>query len=320
MKRVVITEHGFADVESERRIVEDAGFALDVAQCKTADDVIEAAQGASALLVQWGTISRQVLEKLPDCKLVVRYGIGVDSVDLEAARELGVAVCNVPDYGIDEVADHAVSLALALGRQLPALDKRLREDAWKMAAVAPVTPMPAFADMTFGTAGFGRIGREVLERARGFKFRLAAYDPFVPDEAFERAGVQRLSLDDLLAQSDIISLHLPLTAETRHLVDAARLQQMKSHAILINTARGALIHTLALVQALQAKKIAYAGLDVFEDEPLPPDHPLRDCDNALLTPHIAWCSESSVPRLQRLAAEEIVRGLRGEPLKNQVNR
>lgn len=317
MKRVVITEHGFADVESERRIVEDAGFALDVAQCKTADDVIEAAQGASALLVQWASISRQVLESLPDCKLAVRYGIGVDNVDLDAARELGVAVCNVPDYGIDEVADHAVSLALALGRQLPALDKRLREDTWKM---APVTPMPAFADMTFGTAGFGRIGREVLERARGFKFHLAAYDPFVPDEAFEHAGVQRLSLDDLFAQCDIISLHLPLTAETHHLVEAARLQKMKPHAILVNTARGGLIDTVALAQALQAREIAYAGLDVFEDEPLPSDHPLRDCDNALLTPHVAWYSESSVPRLQRFAAEEIVRGLRGEPLKNQVNR
>ena len=317
MQRVLITEHGFADVEQERRIVEDAGFQLDVAQCKSADDVIQAAQGASALLVQWGTISRQVLQALPDCKLIVRYGIGVDNVDLEAARELGVAVCNVPDYGIDEVADHAVSLALALGRQLPMLDKRTREGVWKM---APVTPMPAYADMTLGTAGFGRIGREVLERARGFKFHLAAYDPFVPDEAFEGAGVTRLSLDELFAQCDIISLHLPLMPETHHVVDAARLQQMKPHAILINTARGALIDTTALAPALQSKDIAYAGLDVYEDEPLPPNHPLRDCDNALLTPHVAWYSESSVPRLQRMAAEEIVRGLRGEPLKNQVNR
>ncbi len=316
-KRVLITDHGFADVEQETQILQNAGFELDIAQCKSGEEVVQAAPTASALLVQWAPITREVMEALPDCKLIVRYGIGVDNVDLEAARERGVAVCNVPDYGIDEVADHAVSLALALGRQLPALDKRLRAGVWKM---APVTPMPAFAGMTFASAGFGRIGREVLQRARAFKFQVAAYDPFVPDEAFTKAGVCQLSLDELFAQADILSLHLPLNAQTHHLVNVARLAQMKPHAILINTARGALIDTPALAQALKAGTVAYAGLDVFEDEPLPPDHPLRDCDNALLTSHVAWYSQSSVPRLQRLAAQEIVRGLRGEALRNQVNR
>ncbi len=316
-KRVLITDHGFADVEQEKQILQSAGFELDIAQCKTGDEIAQAAQGASALLVQWAPITREVLEALPDCKLIVRYGIGVDNVDLEAARACGVAVCNVPDYGIDEVADHAVSLALALGRQVFALDKRLRAGVWKP---APVTPMPAYADMTFATAGFGRIGREVLQRARAFKFQLAALDPFVPDEAFVEAGVRRLSLDELFAGADILSLHLPLNAQTRHLVNAARLAQMKPHAILINTARGALIDTPALAQALKTNTIAYAGLDVFEDEPLPPDHPLRDCDNALLTPHFAWYSPKSGPLLQRFAAEEIVRGLRGEALHSQVNR
>jgi len=316
-KRVLITDHGFANVEQEQQILQEAGLELAVAQCKSAQDVVREAQGASALLVQWAPITRQVLEALPGCKLVVRYGIGVDNVDVEAARALGVAVCNVPDYGIDEVADHAVSMALALGRQLPALDRRLREGVWKL---APVTPMPAYREMTFATAGFGRIGREVLSRARGFKFQVAAYDPFVPAEAFEKANVRQLSLDELFAEPDILSLHLPLNEQTQHLVDAARLGQMKPHAILVNTARGALIDTRALAQALEASTIAYAGLDVFEDEPLPQDHPLRRCDNALLSSHVAWYSQSSVPRLQRLAAEEIVRGLRGEALKNQVNR
>ena len=315
--RVLITDYSFADLEPEKRVLQEAGLHLEVAQCKSAEDVCRRGAGASALLVQAVSITREVLEALPECKLVVRYGVGVDNVDVEAAKARGVAVCNVPDYGIDEVADHALALALSLGRQLPALDRRLREGVWKM---VPITPMRAFHEMTFVTAGLGRIGREVLQRARGFKFDLAAYDPFVPDEAFAQCGVRRVSLDEMFAQADILSLHLPLTPETHHLVNAARLKQMKPHAILVNTARGALIDTLALAQSLEDKAIAYAGLDVFEDEPLPSDHPLRGQSNALLSSHMAWCSESSVPRLQRLAAEEVVRGLSGQTLRNQVNR
>ena len=215
------------------------------------------------------------------------------------------------------MADHAVSLALALGRQLPQIDKRFRGGLWK---ITPDSPMPAFREMTFATAGFGRIGRSVLERARGFKFKLAAYDPYVDAEKMAESGVRKLSLDELFAEADVLSLHLPLTPETQHLVNATRLQQMKSHAILINTARGGLIDTVALAGALQKGDIGYAGLDVYEEEPLGRDHPLFACENAILTSHVAWFSESSVPLLQRLAAEEIVRGMRNEPLKNQVNR
>ena len=169
-------------------------------------------------------------------------------------------------------------------------------------------------------AGFGRIGREVLARARAFKFQLAAYDPFVPDSAFEEAGIRRVSLDELFAEADILSLHLPLSAETEHLVNATRLQQMKPTAILINTARGGLIDTPALVRALQSGQIAASGLDVYEEEPIPQGDALFSCPNAVLTSHVAWFSDSSGPRLKRMAAEEIVRCLRGEPLRNQVNR
>ncbi len=312
---VVITDHGFANIECETRIIEAAGGTLEVAQCKTPEEVIEAAREADALLVQWAPVTAKVIEALENCKIIVRYGIGVDNVDLVAAKAKGIPVCNVPDYGIDEVADHAVSLAVSLARQLVPIDKRFRSGIWKM---APVSPMPAFREMTFATAGFGRIGRAVLERARGFKFKLAAYDPFVEAGEMAELGVAKLSLDELFAQSDILSLHLPLTDETQHIVNAARLEQMKSHAILVNTARGALIDTLALASALREKVIGYAGLDVYEDEPLQKDHPLLACQNALLTSHVAWYSESSVPLLQRLAAEEVVRGVQNEPLRNQV--
>lgn len=314
---VLVTDHGFANLDTEIQTIEAAGGTVKEAQCTTAQEVIAAGEDADGLLVTWAPITAEVLEALPKLKVVIRMGIGVDNVDIPAATERGVAVCNVPDYGIDEVADHAFSLALALGRQLPALDARVRSGIWSL---TPVTRMPAFREMTFASAGFGRIGRSVLERARGLKFRLAAYDPFVDAEVMAAAGVAKLSLDELFAQADILSLHLPLMAETHHVVNARRLAQMQSHAVLVNTARGALIDTVALAEALQTGDIAYAGLDVFEEEPLPENHPLRQCPNALLTSHVAWYSDASVPRLRQMATAEILRGLRGDAMVNQLNR
>lgn len=315
--RVVVTDHGFANVNQEDRLLTALGHELVVAQAKTAEEVIKASATADALLVQWAPITAEVIRSLKRCKIIVRYGIGVDNVDLQAAASAGIPVCNVPDYGIDEVADHAMALALALARQLPQIDRRLREGIWKSTSV---TLMPAFSEMTFATAGFGRIARAVLERAKGFKFKLAAFDPYINPDEFTKARVTRFSIDELFQEADILSLHLPLTAETHQFVNADRLRQMKDQAVLVNTARGPLVDTLALAEALSSGGVAYAGLDVFEKEPLPADHPLRQCDRALLTSHVAWFSESSMPRLQRLAVEEVVRGLRNEPLRNQVNR
>ena len=314
--RVLYTDNGFADVDTERALVERAGASLDVAQCRTADDVIARAAGADALIVQWAPITAGVIEALDRCTAIVRLGIGVDNVDLEAARARGIAVCNVPDYCLDEVADHSLALALALARQLPQIDRRTRAGTWR---ITPDAPMPAFRASTFATVGFGRIARAVLERARAFGFRLAATDPLAPDEAFERLGVERLGLDALVAEADVLSLHCPLTSETQHLIGADRLRQMKPTAVLVNTARGGLVDTEALAEALQNGTIASAGLDVFEAEPLPDRHPLRACENALLTSHVSWYSEQSVPMLQRKAAEEAVRALRGEPLLHVVN-
>lgn len=312
---VVYTDHGFPDVATERALIEAAGGTLRVAQCETANDVIVAAQEADALLVQWAPITADVIAALDRCRVIVRVGIGVDNVDLDAARAHGIPVCNVPDYCIDEVADHTLALALTLARHLPFVDQRVRDGIWR---ITPDAPMPAFRAMTFATVGFGRIARAVLDRARPFRFRRAAYDPYVPDAAFDEAGIVRLDLDALFAEADIISLHSPLTPDTHHLVDAERLRQMKDSAILVNTARGGLIDTVALAEALDAGIIAAAGLDVFETEPLPDDHPLRQCDTALLTSHLAWYSEQSVPVLQRKAAEEVARALRGEPLLHPV--
>ena len=315
--KVVITDHSFANIASEQAVVLAGGANLIVAQCKSEDEVIAAAEGAAALLVQWAPITERVLATLRSCKVVVRYGIGVDNIDLAAAKRLGVPVANVPDYCIDEVADHTLALALSLGRQLGATERRLRAGGWK---ITPPAPMPAFRDMVFTTLGFGRIGRAVLDRARTFGFKLAAYDPLLPDDVFLSAGVRRVTLDEAFTGADLLSLHLPLIAATRHLVSADRLATMRPSTLLVNTSRGGLIDTRALAEGLRAGRLAGAGLDVYEEEPLPLTHPLLQCATAVLTSHTAWFSAASVQRLQRFAAEEAVRGVRGEPLKNQVNR
>jgi len=314
--KVLITDCSFRETTVERELVEAAGGRLESAHCKTEDDVIAVGHDASVLLVQWAPITERVLSHLTRCRAIIRYGIGVDNLDLAAAKRRGVAVANVPDYCVDEVADHTMALALTLGRQVLATSERLRAGDWK---ITPPAPMPAFREMTFAVAGLGRIGRAVLERARGFGFKLAAYDPAVPDEAFIEVGALRLSLDEVFAEADVISLHVPLNTGTRHLVSKSRLRSMKKTGILINTSRGGLIDTHGLAVALNEGVIAGAGLDVFEEEPLPSTHPLLQCPNAVLTSHTAWFSDASVRRLQRLAGEEAVRGIQGLPLKNRVN-
>ncbi len=315
--RVLITDHGFPNLRHEESIVAAAGADLVVAQCKTPEEVIAAAKGADALLVQWAPVNAAVIATLTRCKIIVRYGIGYDNVDLAAAKAKGIAVCNVPDYGVREVAEHAVALALALARQLPQIDRRLRSGTWK---ITPDRPMLALGESTFATAGFGRIARTAHEMMAGFGGKRIAYDPYVTAEAMAAVGVEKVELGDLFARADILSLHLPLSAETKHFVNGGRLALMKKTAIIVNTARGPLVDTVALAGALKAGTIAGAGLDVYEKEPLEKDHPLITCATALITSHVAWYSESSIPCLQKLAAEEVVRGLKGEPLKNQVNK
>ena len=314
--KIVLTDYGFPSIDQERALFAAAGHELVVAQGKTPAELIPLCRDADALLVQWATISRELIATLDRCKVIVRYGIGVDSVDLAAAGERRIPVCNVPDYCIDEVADHALALALALARQVPQTDAVLRAGTWE---IMPPAPFAAFRDLTFATAGFGRIARAVLTRAKGFGFKLAAYDPFVDDTTFAAAGVRKLTAAELLGEAGILSLHLPLTDETKHFLNRTSLATMRRDAVVVNTARGALIDTQALAAALTAGTIGGAGLDVYETEPLPSDHPLRLAPNTLLTSHTAWYSAGSVPELQRKSAEAVLAGLRGGPLANVVN-
>ncbi|MGD0732443.1 MAG: C-terminal binding protein [Terracidiphilus sp.] len=312
---VVITDSSYADVEIERSIIQSSGAHLQAFQCKTEQDVIEAAKTADAMLVQWAPITRAVIEQLSRTKVIVRYGVGIDNVDLEAARARGIAVCNVPNYCIDEVADHTFALAMALARQIPQVDRQMKADVW---SGYPPRPMLASRQMTFVTLGYGRIARAVLERAQACKFKVATCDPYLAPDTPLPGNVQNLPLDHALASADILSLHVPLTDGTRQIIDAAALCSLKSSAILINTARGGLVDGFALADALKKGRLAGAGLDVFEKEPLPDGHPLRECANVLLSSHIAWYSELSISELRRIAAEEIIRGLTGQPLLNRL--
>jgi len=313
--RVVITDYGFPDVTIERELVEAAGGELAEFQCKTEEELIDAAKNADALLVQFAPITRSVMESLTRCKAIVRYGVGVDNIDLDAARSRGIAVCNVPDYCVNEVADHTFAMALALTRQLAAVDAQVKRGVWMH---RPPRPMPASRQMTFVTIGFGRIARAVLERAMACQFNVATCDPLLPMHAEILGPVRNLSLNHALAAADVLSLHVPLTANTHHLINANTLALLKPTSVLINTARGGLVDSKALAEALSIGQMAGAGLDVFEEEPLPHNHPLLKCPNVLLTSHLAWCSEVSGLELQRLAAEEVVRVLRGQAAHSQV--
>jgi D-3-phosphoglycerate dehydrogenase len=313
--KVVVVGKNWKLFDEAVAIIEAAGGEVDHLDSMDPDKIADYCRDADAILAILAPIPARVVERLERCRVIVRVGVGYDTVDVDAARAHGITVCNVPDYCTDEVADHAMALTLALTRAIPFLDRAVRLETWKPALPYPIH---SFENLTFGVVGFGRIGRTAIQRARAFEYRLAACDPYVDPDVFSEEGVARMDIDTLTACADILSLHCPLTPETDHLFDASRIAKMKSGAILINTARGAIVDNLALAEALSTGRLAAAGIDVFEEEPLPPDHPLLACSNALLTPHYAWNSTESEHRLHRRAAEEVARALRSQPLRCPV--
>ena len=310
---VPVTDYTFPTLEPEQIVLAEVGATVTGFQCKTETEVIDAVQGSHVVLTQFAPVTRRVLASLAEGATVVRYGVGVDNIDLKAAAELGVTVAYVPDYCMDEVADHTVAMLLTLLRRLPALDKGVRAGRWDGIKIAqPLLPLD---QVTVGLIGLGRIGRAVVQRLGAFGCRFSVFDPYLTSEEAAGLGVTLRELEQVLQEADALSLHIPLTKETRHFIDEERLALMKPSAVLVNTARGGLVDTQALVQALTEKRLYGAALDVFEEEPLPPNSPLREVEGLLLSPHLAWYSESALVRLQRLAAEEVKRALLGEPLR-----
>lgn len=310
--RIVVTDCDHASVDVEQQVVADAGGELVLNQTTTPEDVVAAAQGADALLVQYAPITREVLEGLPQVRVVSRYGVGVDTVDVAAATELGVAVCNVPDYGTEAVSDHAIALVLATLRGLVTLDRGVRAGAHDLAS-SPVLPIRQFSSQVLGVLGCGRIGAATARKAAALGFRVLVHDARLTEGSTTPEGWPVVALAELLAGSDVVSVHTPLVPATHHLLDADAFATMKEGAVLVNTARGGVVDTHALVQALVSGHLHGAGLDVLEEEPVAADHPLLGLDNVVLTPHAAFYSEESYSELKRRTAQNAVDVLRGEP-------
>lgn len=314
---IVITDCDHGSIEIEQGVARKAGASLSLKQARTEDQVIEQCGGADGLIVQYAPITERVLAALPTVRAIARYGVGVDTIDLDAATRHGVQVMNIPDYGTEEVADHALTLALATLRGVVELDRRLRRGEYDL---TPIQPVPRISRSTFGVVGLGAIGRTVARLARGVGFSVVGYDPYVSDADARARGVEPLALTDLAARSDVISLHVPLNAHTRHLAGTDFFASMKPSAILVNTCRGGVVDTDALVHALTSGEIHGAGLDVFEQEPLPADHPLTRLPNVVLTPHAAWYSGPAYADLKRKVVEHVVAALTSGDAPNVLNR
>ncbi len=314
MARVVVTDHAFGEVEQERAVAEELGADFAVHQCATEEETAAAVAGADAALVNFAPMTATVLGAMAPGATVVRYGIGFDNVDVEAAASLGIAVANVPDYGSDTVADHTVASLLTLLRRLPEYDRRIRADGW--CRPTEVGPVLGFASTTVGLVGTGRIGLAVARRLGAFGMTVIAHDPYAGDLGPD--GPELVSFEELLGRSDAVSLHCPLVPQTKHLLDRDAFARMKRGAVVVNTSRGGLLDPQALVDAIEAKMVAAAALDVFDPEPLSPDSPLRGREEIVFSPHAAFYSTDSLAALQRLAADEVRRALTGEPLRSRV--
>ena len=302
----------------------DTGAALEAAGAelrllsttRDEDEIIANTSGADGIITSESPMTRRVLDSLTNCKVVLRTGVGYDVIDVEAATENGIAVVNIPDLWTREVANQAMSLLLACNRNVVNLHGDIRGGTW--------TPRPpydsgALYGETLGILGLGRIGSAMARRAKGFELDIIAHDPYIGDEVFAELGVKRASFDELMSQSDYISLHTPLTDETRHIINESALRMMKPTAHLINTSRGPVVDEAALIKALREGWIAGAGLDVLETEPPAPDNPLLSMDNVALSPHSGHASVTSLRLRTGRYGEEVASVLSGKMPRNLVN-
>lgn len=311
---VVITDSDL-DSDEDERVLREAGIATVRLHARTEDEVIVGLSAVSAdvLVVQWAPVTEAVLDAAPGCRFVSRLGIGYDMIDVAAATRRGVAVANTPDYCVDEVVAHALAMVLSLVRGLGRFDAAVRAGHWAPAAAYPDAARPA--DTVIGVVGLGRIGTKVATQAKALGFDVLGHDPYAAS-----GGDARLtSLEDLLRSSHLVTLHAPLTAQTRHLIRADTIGLMRQGALLVNTCRGGLIDEQAVAAALQAGRLGGAALDVFETEPLPAASPLRSLPNVLLSPHAAWYSPASLAELPVRAAQQVVDFLAGIPVPSIVN-
>lgn len=313
--RIVITECDHDAFDEEFAAAEAAGVELVVCQSRSSAELVSNCAGADGIVVQYAPITAEIMDALPTVRVIGRYGVGYDTIDIDAATERGIAVCNVPDYGTEAVSDHAIALALGAARDIPRLDRGVREGHSEFPAIRP---LHLIGGRTFGIIGLGRIGSSTARKAAALGYKVVCHD-LLAEGADTFRGYAHVGLDDLLGRSHVVSIHTPLTERTHHLIGARELGLMRSDAILVNTARGAIVDTVALAQAVEAGTIRSAALDVTEVEPLPRDHPLLALPQVILTPHTAWYSEESYGELKRRAVGNVATLLAGGTVRDIVN-
>ena len=312
---VAVADSVFPNLDPTRAVLSKIGAELRLAEKPTPEDILEVARDADALLVTYAKVSADMIRQMGRCRIIARFGIGVDNVEIAAATKAGIVVTRVPDYCIDEVSDHTLALLLALVRKIPFAHSQIHAGRWGMSSLVPIHRLRGGV---LGLVGFGRIPQLVAPKAKAFGLKVVTYDPYVPNEISSAAGVERVDFAELVKTSDYISIHTPLMRETEGLFNADVFGQMKPTAYLINTARGAIVDEAALAQALEAGQLAGAALDVLSQEP-PTASPLLGRSNVILTPHMSFYSVESLIELQTKAAGEVVRVLAGGAPRNPVN-
>lgn len=316
--KVVICDYEFANVDNEKRVLAELGdIEFIPGKSKNKAQVMELTKDADGVINQYSVLDEQVINNMDRCKVISTYGIGVDRIDVEAATKKGIYVCNVPDYCINEVADHALAMLLALARQLFPLNENTKKCIWGYRHLDK--PTYRIEGKTVGLVGFGKISRNLASKLKAFNVKILFYDPYVNEDEFSNFGSEKVELEELIKRSDFISIHVPLTKETKHMIKEEHFKKMKHSLYLINVGRGAVVDESALYKALAEKWIAGAAIDVLENEPIKKDNPLLRLNNVIITPHAAWYSEEALRDLQTKAAEEIVRVLKGENPRSSVN-
>lgn len=314
--RIVTTECDHDSFDIEQAVADAAGAELVIAQAFDPQTLIQNCADADGILVQYAQITGEIMDALPNLKAIGRYGVGVDSVDIAAATARGIAVTNVPDYGTEAVSDHAIGMALAVARGIPRLDRGVRAGSFDLPVVRPLYQT---GKRVFGVVGVGLIGSATARKAQGLGYEVIGFDLRAEPDAATFNGVTSVSLDELLKRAQVISIHTPLDDQSRDLIDTAEFAKMRPDAILVNTARGGVVNSAALVAALANQQIAGAGIDVHEIEPLPQDDPLTKFDNVVLTPHLAWYTEESYAELKRRTIENVVEVCAGRAPRNIIN-
>ena len=315
--RLVMTDNDYADSLLEERLAAEAGVEFACFGSREGGDIVANAEGADGLITSYGDYNAKTIAALPDSvRVISRSGTGYDNVDVEAATARGIAVCNVTGYGTEVVSDHAVALAMDCLRQVTATDRALRAGTW---SYQQARPLGQCAGRTFGVIGMGAIGRAVARKAAGLGFDVVCWSRSLSPGTATPEGARALTLDELLSCSDVVSVHCALAPETHHLIDEKRLALMKPGAVLVNTSRGAVVDTVALAAALEQGRLWGAGIDVYEEEPVPADHPLFSAPRCVLTPHTAYWSAESGIELRRRAFGNALSVVLGEPCPHVLN-